>query len=265
MASLLQPPLYPPIVYNRRISGRRAIKAVDKAYRIVRGRILSGNYRPGARITEHEVVKISGVSRTPVREAFFKLQSEGLVRSEPNMGVVVCDLSPGEADDIFALRVLLESYGARLAAERIHAEDVARLQGLAREQLQEAARPSPDLDRIAKLNAEFHGTLYRASGNSRLASILTMLMDPTLVLRTFEYYSPDALRRSAREHVELAEMLGSRFADGAEALMRTHVLAARHEYQKHHPATFPRASSPAPEGEVRRPLRASRARKKQPA
>jgi DNA-binding GntR family transcriptional regulator len=227
-------------------------------------------------------VKISGVSRTPVREAFDKLQSEGLVRSEPNTGVVVCDLSPGEADEIFALRVLLESYCARLAAERISEADVALLKKLAEQHIEEAARRSPDLDRIARLNADYHGALYRASGNARLVSILTMLMDPTLVLRTFQYYSPDSLRRSAREHLELAEMLRARFADGAEALMRTHVLAARHEYQKHHPATFQPAPTSAsrtrdeeaerrkdatggaPVRARRRPVRARRAGKTRP-
>jgi DNA-binding GntR family transcriptional regulator len=179
-------------------------------------------------------VKISGVSRTPVREAFRKLQSDGLVRSVPHTGVVVCEFSPREADEIFALRALLESYCARLAAERITKEDVAFLRKLAEEHMAEAARPSPDLDRITQLNADYHTTLYNASGNARLASILAMLMEPTLVLRTFQHYSPEALRRSAREHMQLAEMLGSRFADGAEALMKVHVLAARHEYQKHY-------------------------------
>jgi len=210
------------------------MKAVDKAYQIVRKGILSGSYAPGSRITELEIVKLSGVSRTPVREAFRRLQSDGLVRSVPNVGVAVCEFSPSEADDIFGLRVLLESYCARLAAERIGEDEVALLQKLAKEHIKEAARPTPDLDRIAGLNAEYHGTLYKASGNSRLASILTTLIEPTLVLRTFQYYSPDALKRSAREHAELAEMLASGFADGAEALMKTHVLAARHEFQKHH-------------------------------
>ncbi len=210
------------------------MKAADKAYQIVREGIFAGTYSPGSRITEQEIVELSGVSRTPVREAFRKLQSDGLVRSEPHMGVVVCEFSPSEADDIFGLRVLLESYCARLAAERISAEEVAHLQDLAEKHLAEASKRRPNLDRIAKLNADYHAALYRASGNSRLASILTTLIEPTLVLRTFQYYSHEALLRSANEHRELADMLSARFADGAEALMKSHVLAARLEYQRHH-------------------------------
>jgi len=210
------------------------MKAADKAYQIVREGIFAGTYPPGSRITEQEIVEISGVSRTPVREAFRKLQSDGLVRSEPHMGVVVCEFSASDADDIFGLRVLLESYCARLAAERISAEEVAHLKALAAKHMEEVAKREPNLEHIAKLNADYHAALYRASGNARLASILRTLIEPTLVMRTFRYYSRDALLRSANEHKELANMLGAGFADGAEALMKSHVLAARLEYQRHH-------------------------------
>lgn len=208
------------------------MKAADKAYAIVREGILDGTYRPGARITEQEIVRVSGVSRTPVREAFRRLQSDGLVQAEPNVGVLVADYSAAEADDIFGLRVLLEGYCARLAAERIAVEELEKLREMAAAHRREVERDDPDLGAVARLNLEFHALLYQAARNPRLASILSSLIEPTMVRRTFEYYSRDALRRSAMDHQNLVDMLAAGFADGAESLIRTHVQAARLEYRR---------------------------------
>jgi DNA-binding GntR family transcriptional regulator len=57
------------------------------------------------------------------------------------------------------------------------------------------------------------------------------LIEPTLVIRTFQHYSDEALRRSARQHLEIVELLESADGEGAEAVMRSHVLAARHEFR----------------------------------
>jgi DNA-binding GntR family transcriptional regulator len=98
-------------------------------------------------------------------------------------------------------------------------------------QLDEVRRKTPDLDRIAELNNEFHQELYAAAGNRRLNRILISLIEPTLVIRTFQHYSDEALRRSARQHLEIVQLLESADAEGAEAVMRNHVLAARHEFR----------------------------------
>jgi DNA-binding GntR family transcriptional regulator len=208
------------------------MKAVEKAYSAVRAAIFAGEYPPGSRITEQEIVERVGVSRTPVREALRRLQSEGVVTAEPNHGVVVTAFSKEEADQIFELRALLESYCARLAADRISRAELKHVRKLAEQQLAEASKRRRNLDRISALNAEFHATLFRASGNRRLATILVSLIEPTLVLRTFHYYSSDALLRSAHQHLELVDLLEAHDVDGAEALMKNHVLAARHEYRR---------------------------------
>ncbi len=207
------------------------MKAVDTAYAVVRESIFSGRFAPGDRITEQEAVQLSGVSRTPVREALRRLQSQGLVEMEPNLGAVVANWSSEDAEEIFELRAMLECFATRLAGARITLEHLERMRELAMAQLDEVKRKRPDLDRIAELNNEFHQELYAAAGNRRLNRILISLIEPTLVIRTFQHYSDEALRRSARQHLEIVELLESADAEGAEAVMRSHVLAARHEFR----------------------------------
>lgn len=207
------------------------MKAVDAAYAVAREAIFSGRFAPGDRITEQDVVELSGVSRTPVREALRRLQTQGLVEMEPNLGAVVANWSSEDAEEIFELRAMLECFATRLAGERITVEHLERMRELATAQLEEVLGKSPDLDRIAELNNQYHQELYAAAGNRRLNRILISLIEPTLVIRTFQHYSDDALQRSARQHLEIVELLESADAEGAEAVMRTHVLAARHEFR----------------------------------
>lgn len=208
------------------------MKAVEKAYSVVREGIFSGRFAPGTRITEKEIVDLSGVSRTPVREALRRLQMNGLVEVQPNLGAVVPSWSKEDAEEIFELRAVLECCAARLASERATPVQLDTMRRAASAQLEESRRKSPDLDKIAELNSAFHFALYAASRNRRLHDVLVSLIEPTLVIRTFQYYSHDALVRSAHQHLEILDMLQTRDADAAEAVMRTHVLAARHEFRR---------------------------------
>ena len=105
-------------------------KAVDKAYAALRERIFSGALRAGERLKERELCRELDVSRTPVREALRRLEADGLVEIEPRRGGVVAGINAEEASEIYSLGVLLESYAARLAAERATEADLAELDRL---------------------------------------------------------------------------------------------------------------------------------------
>ena len=92
------------------------VSAADRAHRYVRERILSGEIAGAAMITEGEIAEATGVSRTPVREAFLRLQAEGLLALHPKRGALVQPITPGEADDVFELRELIEAHAARRIA-----------------------------------------------------------------------------------------------------------------------------------------------------
>jgi DNA-binding GntR family transcriptional regulator len=203
-------------------------KAAQKAYTLVRQRILSGDYPPSLRITEQEIANASGVSRTPVREALQRLQNEGLVRVTANQGAVVVDWNDDDVSDVFELRAVLEPYGAARAAARISAEGVARLRKLAEAQYEESENRRPGYTgRIGALNSEFHRTLHECADSPRLSMLMPMLIEAPLMMRTFTRYEATELLRSASHHLEIVAALEAGDADWAAAVMRSHVLAAQ--------------------------------------
>ncbi len=204
-------------------------KAVQKAYELVRERIVSGVYAPALRLTEQEIANASGVSRTPVRQALQRLQTEGFVKVTANQGAVVVDWSDSETNDIYELRALLEPYGAARAARRITPEGIARLRTLAHDQYEESKRRAPGYtERIGELNSEFHRTLHGFAGSNRLSLLMPMLVEAPLILRTFAKYTHEELMRSASHHLELVRALEAGDAEWASAIMQSHLHAARY-------------------------------------
>lgn len=204
------------------------MRAVDKAYRTVKEGIIEGRYPGGGRITEQEVAAAAGVSRTPVREALRRLQSEGLVDFTPNFGAVVTAWTENDSDEVFELRAMLEAYGARRAARQATDEQLAALRQLAEAQVKESLERKPGyLDRISAINNRFHHGIQEAAASPRLTRALSSLIEAPLVMKTFHIYTPDDLVRSAQHHLELCNALESRDAEWAASVMRSHVHAAR--------------------------------------
>ncbi|MCC5867200.1 MAG: GntR family transcriptional regulator [Gammaproteobacteria bacterium] len=204
------------------------MKAVEKAYNAVRRGILGGRFAAGSRLTEHEVSALAGVSRTPVREALRRLQSEGLLEFVPNHGAVVANWNEAEVDDIFELRAMLEAYAVERATRHASEADLRELHELAEAQLQ-AARASGDkkLEDIAELNSRFHERLQKAANSERLQRMLVALIEVPLVAQTFRKYTDEQLLRSSQHHLEIVLAMEAGDADGAASIMRAHVLAAR--------------------------------------
>lgn len=204
------------------------MRAVDKAYDVIRQGIIDGRFAPAGRITEHEVAAAAGVSRTPAREALRRLHSEGLVHFTPNQGAVVTEWSGEESDEVFELRALLEPFGAARAATRATAAQIQALQQLAKEQYAEAHDPvSRDVDRIAALNNDFHRQLQEAAHSPRLLRAVAALLEAPLIMKTFLNYTREDLERSAAHHLEIVRAIAARDPEWAASVMRSHILAAR--------------------------------------
>ncbi|PJI43521.1 GntR family transcriptional regulator [Ferrovibrio sp.] len=208
---------------------RMASSAVEKAYSEIRARIISGVLPQGARLIEEDLAVDVGVSRTPVREAVRRLAQEGMVELTPNIGAVVAKWSVDDLVQLFDLRATLESSVAALAAERISDATVATLRTLARTMevtLNEGG--SQFLERIAQLNDNFHKSILAAADSPRLSRLMGQLVELPIVLRTFNCYSEDQLRRSLGHHIELVAAFEARDPAWAEAVMKAHVLSAKH-------------------------------------
>jgi len=198
---------------------------------VVREAIASGRLQGGCAIREVALAEELEVSRTPVREALRRLTAEGLIEREERRGVRVAKWDPEEVDEIFSLRVDLESHAAALAARRAGPDDVSKFELLADEMAEAVERfvtdPSVGFELVADLNGQFHTKIVEVAGNHRLASIVQVVVQRALVERVFHGYTSEEFRRSCGHHREVADAIAAGDGEWARAAMRTHILAGR--------------------------------------
>ena len=184
----------------------------------IRGQILDGKLRPGARLVEDRLSIELGVSRVPVREALLGLSREGLVTLERNRGASVTDISPETVAELVEVRALLEGLNAKLAARRHDPEIVAELRDTLKRGNAASKNGSPE--ELSRLNAEFHERLTEASRNSVLAGIMRSLRE-----RTGLAFALNGRARACDDWQEHAGILAA-VIDGDEELAT--LLATRH-------------------------------------
>lgn len=191
----------------------------------IREAILGGMLEPGERLKEEQLARELGTSRTPVREALLRLQSEGLVDAAPNRGATVRLYGRAELEEMYDLRALLEGHAARRAAERIDEEALAELRASC-ERFSMLVGGS-DLHELVAENATFHRAVWRAAASERLASMIEEVVAIPLVYRSYVWYSPEQSRSSHDLHRRVLAALAARDGVAAETLMHQHVLAGR--------------------------------------
>ena len=189
-------------------------------YQQVRERIVSGEIKPGAILTEAGLADEYGVSKAPVREALVLLGHEGFVESMPRTGHVVASFTVQDVLEVFHLRSILEAEAAGLAAERIMEEGIASLLKNSDEEfvISEMAHKDSFHERANELNMEFHQLIARASGKRRLADLIKRLMDD---MRRMLAFDPRSV--TPRQHMEIIEALKHRDRAKAEQAMKRHV------------------------------------------
>ena len=198
----------------------------DRIANSIRTSIIDGRIKPGERLTEPEVARLLGVSRTPIREAFFLLISEGFVETAPRRGVVVSDLSPQDAEETYVLKGALEGLAASLAATRVTQDLLASLAAINDELATAIAVTPAEMARVLDLNNSFHQTLTDASGNRKLSKLVTVFRRQTLRYNYIYLSALSRLRHSVEEHRTMIEALRRRDASEVERLVRLHNDAA---------------------------------------
>ncbi|MFO6448400.1 GntR family transcriptional regulator [Erythrobacter sp. NE805] len=212
-------------------------RASDQAYAKIRAHLLSGAVGAGEQLTEDQLAQITGVSRTPVREAVRRLEDELLLVRSDTKRLFVADWSRDDIEEMFTLRGMLECHAAERAAKRLSREQVAALEALNRDLKAAIERTPPDVARFLEANRAFHEVIYDAADSPRLRQLLARLIEAPVVLRTARTYSQGELRQSARDHDELVAAFLARDPDWARAVMGSHLRRAFH--------TFARAVGPA--------------------
>lgn len=202
--------------------------ASDKAYRMLRDRIFSGDYPPGARLKERELCADLEVSRTPVREALRRLEADGLVQIEPRRGGVVRRVDAAEVEEIFALGAVIEGFAAKLAAQKADAAGIAALEDIigAMGEVLERRDQRCRADYM-NLDGRLHAGIVALAESPRLSAALQQVVGVPLLAQALGRYSLDYLQQSLDQHRIVVEAIRQRDPEWAESAMRYHILAAR--------------------------------------
>lgn len=190
----------------------------EMVYEQIKENIVNGLIEQGEKIIAREYAKEFGVSDIPVREALKKLESEGLVENVPHVGTRVCKIDIQKAKEIFAVRLELEAYATRLAAETADENGIEELQKLINDLNQ--ALGKADIKKVSRLNTAFHKKLYELSGNSLLCEMIDSLMDRSQYSRSVFTLIPDRKEKSNQEHQMIVDALRKRNPEEAERALR---------------------------------------------
>lgn len=151
--------------------------AADRAYELTKELVLTGELPGGHLFSEGEIAQRLGVSRTPVREAFLRLQVEGLLNLIPKRGAIVVPITPGEAEDVLEAREAVESAAVQRLGRRPELIPAALEQLRAVLVVQRQHAEAGDVPAFAEADALFHRTIVEAGGNALLLSFYTTLAD----------------------------------------------------------------------------------------
>ena len=204
----------------RRPEAVPADSVVDRVYDQLREMAIAFTFRPGERLNEGDIARDLGVSRTPLREALNRLNTEGFLRFSPGRGFFCRELDADEIFDLYELRKALEIAAVRLAASRASEADIAVLLAFLDETGPDpGARTSVEL---VALDEAFHERLMATAGN---AAMVHVLHNVNARIRFVRWIDMDRINRThtQAEHREVLLALRARRADDASAILEKHI------------------------------------------
>jgi len=194
------------------------------AYEQIRDAIRNGRLKPGDRVTESEIANWLKMSRTPVREAVFRLETEGLLTRQSRQGLTVAKLDYQAVIELYAMREVLEGTAAHSAALHASQPEVEAL----REMLEiERSIGEDDPTKAADANRRFHQIIYHAAHNRYLLKSLNALSNAMILLGHTTLAMPGRHATALEEHEALVEAIAARDAEAAQAAARNHIRAAQ--------------------------------------
>lgn len=200
-----------PMINNRKLEKAK----FDEAYLFIRDRILN-EMRSDQPLSELNLASILGMSRTPVREAFKRLENEGILVSYGKRGTFINIPTLKEIKDIYEVRMLLEPGAAKLAAKNVNRDELNKFK-----KLFEDFRDGKGKGDFVKLGEFFHFFIIDSTGNKVLREILNNIYAKLEISRVFSY----GVRRkeAVEEHLDIIEALQNGDEDGSQRFMQNHL------------------------------------------
>ncbi|HSN23649.1 MAG TPA: GntR family transcriptional regulator [Methylomicrobium sp.] len=189
----------------------------------LRTAILQGRLKSNQPLRQDQIAEQLGVSKIPVREAMVQLRAEGLIEFAPNRGFVVSELSPAEAEEIYMMRMALETKALERAIPKLRSADLIRAASVL-----EISETEEDRSQWGELNWEFHSTLYQAAEWPRLLNTIQVLHNN--VARYLLIYLGGLSARDASqvEHNKILQACQKKDVDRAVKILQQHLSRASH-------------------------------------
>lgn len=208
----------------------RSADLVTQVSEQLAGAIVAGDLAPGQRLVEAELARQMGISRAPIREAARRLEQRGLLVAHPRRGFFVRRFALDEIDDLYGLRICLESYAARLASERAQPDELAAL----RRQLDRLHSLADAGAMAAQVEEDlrFHMMICEMSGNRKLLRLFTDLTSEVRMAIAMIGRLYDDPTRIAETHLPLIDAIESRDVARIDAEIEHHIGVAWREVRR---------------------------------
>ncbi|MCS0671298.1 GntR family transcriptional regulator [Cytobacillus firmus] len=187
-----------------------------KVCNVIREAIIRGDFKPGERLKQSDLAEKMGVSRMPVREAFRKLESEGLIKLEPHKGAVVKSISIKDIEEIYALRSELEKMAVYQSVDLLTDEDIAQLSSLVAEM-----EKADDADTFVQYNIDFHRLLVKRCNWERLNTFIGTLWNG--LPQQTPHLLTGQIETSNTEHRKILEAVVKKDKETAANIVSEHI------------------------------------------
>ncbi|SFF64295.1 DNA-binding transcriptional regulator, GntR family [Halobacillus alkaliphilus] len=205
-------------------------KLPQRAYQILRLAIRNLIILPGKTILEREIAEVLGMSRTPVREALIRLQTEGVVNLIPRKGFEIEPIEAKDLLDIYEVVEMLEGLAAKLSTHTISEDELTELDSLIEHQAK--ALNEKDLEEWARLDNLFHFKIINSAKNERLANVIDVHADQLYRARLITINQRPLPFQSIVEHRAIVACMRAKDGDAAQMSMQSHRKRARNEILK---------------------------------
>lgn len=197
----------------------RLLTLRERIVDFIKDSVVTGRLKPGERVPEQEIAESFGISRTPIREAFRQLESEGFITVTPRKGAVVSPITDKDVSEFYTIKSLLEGFAAKTACHKLTQKDIKRLETLNAQMEKYAERD--DVKNFFKLDNQFHDTFLRACGNEKLCALVHNLVAQFERFRITALALPGRMKDSVLQHREIIEA----FKKGNITLVESIVMA----------------------------------------
>ena len=193
-------------------------------YEQLKGDIFDFRLLPGDRFTETEVAVRAGVSRTPVREALYKLEREGYIQVSSRNGWSVNPFDFESFESLYDVRVIMELAASQKVCEMAERPDFEELKGIWLAPPEKRVR---DPQKVCELDERFHAALVGAAGNPQLARMHHDITERIRIIRRLDFTQPERIDSTYEEHAQILRAVMRRRLEQSRLLLKTHIEASK--------------------------------------